>query len=183
MGLGHRSRGRRGGNEEGKPLAMASTEISSAVTFLCQAMKGLSEHPKIPLALERLMIDRWAGHWHPEDPEKGSGYRCITITDGRLDPILREACDQAGVAIDTLDTLPQDFALWTDPGSVSVRMGTAGPIWPLEQFVSVESNGSPDMGHSHSRTGQRQRQRALDPWAKEWEPPSSSESSSVASSP
>mmetsp|Transcript_34551 Transcript_34551/g.90497 ORF Transcript_34551/g.90497 Transcript_34551/m.90497 type:complete len:178 (-) Transcript_34551:1273-1806(-) len=150
-------------------------EISSTVSFLCSTMKGLAaEQGRISATLEQIMSDRWAGHWHPENPERGSAYRCISITDGRLDPLLREACERAGVAAETVGAaLPTEFSVWTDPGQVSVRMGKSGSVWPLEQFYQdgVDADAA------------AQKSRALDPWAKEWMPSEGSGSSSASSSP
>eukprot|EP00035_Acanthoeca_spectabilis_P009727 m.171640 g.171640 ORF g.171640 m.171640 type:complete len:175 (-) comp14818_c0_seq3:2071-2595(-) len=173
-----RSNGRERGRSEVDAQRAGAGEILSAVTFLCHTMKELpSNFPEIPTTLEQLMLDRWTGHWHPDEPERGSAYRCISVSGGRLDPLLRAACDKAGVDADSLcAVLPQDFTLWTDPGSVSVRMGPTGPIWPLEQFSAVET----DFGMSSEAS---RKPRALDPWAKEWMPTMSSGSSSASSSP
>jgi len=151
----------------------SSGEVASAVAFVCHTVMDGGfpvDHELLSAELERLCNDRWEGHWHPENPERGSGFRCISVESGRLDPLLREACVRAGAPADAVDSLLlPEFAVWTDPGRVSVRMGSGGPIWPLETFNNV---GSPS-----------KQSRALDPWAKEWMPSHSDGSSSASSSP
>jgi BTG family len=41
--------------------------------------------------LRSLMLKRFAGHWHPERPDRGSGYRAILSDNVQVDSILLEA--------------------------------------------------------------------------------------------
>ncbi len=76
--------------------------------------------------LEELLADRYKNHWHPENPRKGSAYRCIRI-NGKMDPIIMEAGKATGLSNFT-HYLPKEFTMWIDPNEVSYRFGEDGSI-------------------------------------------------------
>ena len=78
--------------------------------------------------LELALRDKFADHWYPDKPFKGSAYRCLKITD-TSDPVLNRAARESGNPIpDIVENLPADLAIWIDPGEVSYRIGEKGSV-------------------------------------------------------
>lgn len=78
--------------------------------------------------LEKALKDKFDGHWYPEKPFKGSAFRCLKTGDP-VDPVLERAARESGVPIqDVLENLPQELAVWVDPGEVSYRIGEKGAV-------------------------------------------------------
>ncbi|CAH7681687.1 hypothetical protein BY996DRAFT_4586303 [Phakopsora pachyrhizi] len=72
-------------------------------------------------------------HWHPEQPEKGSGYRAISFDhsrkDGYLDPVLCILAQLLSITNRQLARALQgqsSWTIWCDPGCVSVRSQAGG---------------------------------------------------------
>lgn len=88
--------------------------------------------------LEELLMIRFKDHWHPENPGKGSAYRCIRI-NGRMDPVVTEAAKVTGLT-NIGSFLPKEFTMWIDPMEVSYRIGEEGSIChcPLSADGSLE---------------------------------------------
>lgn len=79
--------------------------------------------------LEKALKEKFEGHWYPDAPEKGSGYRCLKV--GRAidppDPLLEKAAYDSGLDVqDILEHLPKELNVWIDPGEVSFRIGDKG---------------------------------------------------------
>lgn len=67
----------------------------------------------------------------------GNGYRAITSSSGKLDKLLRMAFLDNGVKLDVAARfMPADFAIWCDPGDVSVRLGQDGSVWSVEHATA-----------------------------------------------
>lgn len=78
--------------------------------------------------LEKALRVKFQGHWYPEQPFKGSAYRCVKTTPP-LDPVFEIAAREAGVDLrDIEENLPQELSIWIDPGEVSYRMSEKGPV-------------------------------------------------------
>ena len=78
--------------------------------------------------LESALRDKFADHWYPDKPFKGSAFRCLKITDP-ADPVLNRAARESGNPVpDIVENLPTDLAIWIDPGEVSYRMGEKGSV-------------------------------------------------------
>ena len=78
--------------------------------------------------LESALRDKFADHWYPDKPFKGSAYRCLKITDP-ADPVLNRAARESGNPVsDIVENLPADLAIWIDPGEVSYRIGEKGSV-------------------------------------------------------
>lgn len=73
--------------------------------------------------LMKLLRNKFDGHWYPEHPNKGSGYRCISLCD-QLDGILVKAANESGLDTNLLErSLPKRLDVWIDPREVSYRIG------------------------------------------------------------
>ncbi|XP_022237516.1 protein Tob1-like [Limulus polyphemus] len=78
--------------------------------------------------MEKMVKQRFAGHWYPESPMKGSGFRCLKTTPP-LDLAFGAAAMYCGVNLsDIQENLPKDLSIWIDPGEVSYRLGEKGPV-------------------------------------------------------
>ena len=100
--------------------------------------------------LELALRDKFADHWYPDKPFKGSAYRCLKITDPS-DPVLNRAARESGNPIpDIVENLPTDLAIWIDPGEVSYRIGEKGSVKILHS-ESDNSNFSGNGGNGPSQ--------------------------------
>lgn len=112
-------------------------EIVSAVSFLSTFLKNRNGLPteavnRFRRCLCGVLAARYAEHWFPERPCKGSAFRCIRIVKRRMDPVVLQAAVEAGVAESRLqELLPSELTLWVDPNDVSYRFGEEGSIGVL----------------------------------------------------
>jgi hypothetical protein len=88
-------------------------------------------------------------HWFPENPFKGSGYRCIRI-NGKMDPVIAQAAKSCGVSVQLVQsTFPSELTMWIDPLEVSYRVGENGPICVLYEFKEgVNDPWRPNMNNT-----------------------------------
>lgn len=125
-------------------------EISTLVQFIVDKLIGDrlpdSLRQKLRSSLSDLLHDRYDKHWYVEDPLVGHGYRVVQRCDGRLDPVLLRAFEDAGLGQAQLmkSTLgiPEDFSVWCDPEEVTVRIGAEGSCWPLDLVPGKYTSGS-----------------------------------------
>lgn len=101
-------------------------EVQFAVNFLIGYLVNKLPRRRVQLFHEELvkrLTKKFEGHWYPEKPCKGSGYRCLLITDS-LDPVLSSAAKESGLNVkDVKANLPEKLCLWIDPQEVSFRIG------------------------------------------------------------
>lgn len=113
-------------------------EIKSAVDFLTNILRSRDDINDIKTnqfnsALKNLLIARYQGHWFPEKPFKGSGYRCIRLNHN-MDPLILQAGHMCGLNQSFLEsTFPPELTLWVDPMDVSFRIGENGSVGILYQ--------------------------------------------------
>jgi len=94
-------------------------------TALTRADRNLSSATikKFRDSLLRGLRCRIEGHWYPENPDRGQGYRalvCAETTDG----LLLDAADAAGIGASNFRNIFPSFTyMWIDPGHVSYRHG------------------------------------------------------------
>eukprot|EP00007_Cunea_sp_BSH-02190019_P006268 CAMPEP_0174234212 /NCGR_PEP_ID=MMETSP0417-20130205/4031_1 /TAXON_ID=242541 /ORGANISM="Mayorella sp, Strain BSH-02190019" /LENGTH=160 /DNA_ID=CAMNT_0015312545 /DNA_START=227 /DNA_END=709 /DNA_ORIENTATION=+ len=72
------------------------------------------------------MVDKFTGHWYPENPSLASGYRAIMVDNshGIVDSLF-EAPAGAAAITDIEDRAPDaSITMWIDPGCVFVRNHT-----------------------------------------------------------
>ena len=101
-------------------------EIKVAQNFVLNFLYNKLPRRRVNLfgeELESALRDKFADHWYPDKPFKGSAFRCLKITDP-ADPVLNRAARESGNPVpDIVENLPQDLAIWIDPGEVSYRIG------------------------------------------------------------
>ena len=105
---------------------LMEVELQVAVNFLIGYLVNKLPRRRVQLFGEEVvkrLTEKFDGHWYPEKPSKGSGYRCLLITDS-LDPVLSSAANDSGLSRqDVKANLPEKLCLWIDPGEVSFRIG------------------------------------------------------------
>jgi protein Tob/BTG len=120
-------------------------EVETAVKFLSDFLRSKSNSAgrqtiqreaveAFATTLSSTLHDRFQGHWHPHNPLRGSGYRCIInqSINGKIDPILLRVGRKSGIPEFLLRRfLPQEMALWIDPCDVSYRIGEQGSVCSL----------------------------------------------------
>lgn len=76
--------------------------------------------------MQEVLLAHFRHHWHLDNPQLGSAYRCIRINHN-MDPLVEKAADECGVKISDL-ALPKEFTIWIDPNEISYRFGEDGSI-------------------------------------------------------
>ncbi|KAG8310594.1 Protein btg1 [Homalodisca vitripennis] len=119
-------------------------EIKRAVNFLVRLLQGQHNAHNVKRlneeqltlfkdSLIRLLESRYQDHWYPDQPDRGSAYRCIQI-NRRMDPIVAQAIRATGCSVSSIRPLfPHALTLWIDPEEISYRFGESyrGSIWIL----------------------------------------------------
>jgi len=77
--------------------------------------------------LTELLFKRYENNWYPENPDKGSGYRCIRINPYCIDPSIIFSMNKANIKM-PMDVITSELTIWVDPGVVSVRIGEDGSV-------------------------------------------------------
>ena len=134
-------------------------ELSAASTFLASYLPTTASST-FPTHLEQSLATRYARHWHPEDPQKGSAYRAILRTSVSIDQDVLTAAREAGLTERQLKealvgkehkvTLGERWTLWVDPGCVSLRIDRGDGGAPRDgQFIEIYGK-LPDSLRSHA---------------------------------
>ncbi|XP_064086893.1 LOW QUALITY PROTEIN: protein BTG4-like [Macrobrachium nipponense] len=103
-------------------------EISAAVCFISKLIRRNSNEDeekieKFEQCLEELLRDRFSTHWHPSQPWRGQGYRCLRLNENtRREPMIERAAKECGLNYDRLN-LPVELTIWVDPEEVCCRFG------------------------------------------------------------
>ena len=125
-----------------------ATTLAHAIAYLTRPL--IVQYPattivKLQLALETNLTAQYASTWCPEDPLRGSGRRCLTLSPASLPPRpVHKACESASVEwsqwINLLGGI--EFDLFVDPGSVSVRFGNWAAGNKVGKCLTVWSEAS-----------------------------------------
>ncbi|XP_038639428.1 protein Tob2-like [Scyliorhinus canicula] len=106
-------------------------EIKVALNFIISYLYNKLPRRRADLfgeELERLLKQKYEGHWYPEKPLKGSGYRCVHIGE-TVDPIVEQATRRSGLDIEDIRAnVPPELSLWIDPFEVSYQIGEKGAV-------------------------------------------------------
>lgn len=124
-------------------------EVQVALNFVISYLYNKLPRRRVNIfgeELEKALKDKFQGHWYPEKPFKGSAFRCLKTGDP-IDTVLERAARESGVPIhDILENLPQELAVWVDPGEVSYRIGEKGAV-----KILFSDKGDPQDEHSADR--------------------------------
>ncbi|XP_069508858.1 protein Tob2 [Ambystoma mexicanum] len=106
-------------------------EIKVALNFIISYLYNKLPRRRADLfgeELERLLKTKYDGHWYPEKPLKGSGYRCVHIGE-TVDPVVEQAARRSGLDIDDVRAnVPEELSVWIDPFEVSYQIGEKGAV-------------------------------------------------------
>ncbi|CAL9708853.1 unnamed protein product [Knipowitschia caucasica] len=120
-------------------------EIQVALNFIISYLYNKLPRRRVNIfgeELERQLKRKYEGHWYPDKPYKGSGYRCIHVGE-KVDPVVEQAAKESGLDIDDVrNNLPQDLSVWIDPFEVSYQIGEKGPVKVLYVDDNNNENGS-----------------------------------------
>ncbi|XP_037111931.1 protein Tob1a [Syngnathus acus] len=120
-------------------------EIQVALNFIISYLYNKLPRRRVNIfgeELERQLKQKYEGHWYPDKPYKGSGFRCIHVGE-KVDPVVEKAAKESGLDInDVRHNLPQDLSVWIDPYEVSYQIGEKGPVKVLYVDDSNESAAS-----------------------------------------
>ncbi|KAJ7666437.1 hypothetical protein B0H17DRAFT_883570, partial [Mycena rosella] len=114
-----------------------SATVAHAVSFLTRPLlKSYAPATivKLQLVLEANLTALYAQSWAVNDPLRGSGRRCLTLSPDCLPPrAVYAACIAAGVQwFDWIALLGgREFDFFVDPGCVSMRLDRKGPASSL----------------------------------------------------
>ncbi|XP_016343721.1 protein Tob1-like [Sinocyclocheilus anshuiensis] len=115
---------------QGSAAAM-QLEIQVALNFIISYLYNKLPRRRVNIfgeELERQLKQKYKGHWYPDKPYKGSGFRCIHVGE-KVDPVVEQAAKESGLDIeDVRNNLPQDLSVWIDPFEVSYQIGEKGPV-------------------------------------------------------
>jgi len=118
-------------------------EIQVALNFIISYLYNKLPRRRVNIfgeELERQLKKKYEGHWYPDKPYKGSGYRCIHVGE-KVDPVVEKAAKESGLDIDDVrNNLPQDLSVWIDPFEVSYQIGEKGPVKVL--YVDDSNDGA-----------------------------------------
>lgn len=113
------------------PEAAMQLEIQVALNFIISYLYNKLPRRRVNIfgeELERQLKKKYEGHWYPDKPYKGSGYRCIHVGE-KVDPVVEQAAKESGLDIaDVRNNLPQDLSVWIDPFEVSYQIGEKGSV-------------------------------------------------------
>lgn len=110
--------------------ACTAPELIAAAAHLTQlfgtAVHSAATASALELGLTSAFSAKFQRHWHPTEPQKGCGYRCLLFPVGQLDPLVADAVVKAGIdptaARMAMPSPDYEMMVWVDPGSVSLRI-------------------------------------------------------------
>lgn len=106
-------------------------EIKVALNFIISYLYNKLPRRRADLfgeELERLLKKKYEGHWYPDKPLKGSGFRCVHIGE-LVDPVVELAAKRSGLAVeDVRANVPAELSVWIDPFEVSYQIGEKGAV-------------------------------------------------------
>lgn len=155
-------------------IGAGQAEVRAACDFLGSLLTQQLDEPTVARTMARLeaaLVARYTGHWFPADPERGSGFRCISSVPGKPDAVIKAALAAelaSNAAVNTaLDLLPGagSFSIWVDPGFVGMKVGDGHALTPLFGSTKAHALGRRPRSPSPPRS-----QRSLSPNATSFSP-------------
>lgn len=150
-------------------------EVSVALNFVISYLYNKLPRTRVTLfgeEIEKGLKKKFEGHWYPDKPFKGSGFRCIRVSGEKIDHVILEAAKNVGLGIEELkEYLPDELTLWIDPSEVSYRIGEKGLIKILYSDKSVdECNETEDREVQNTNRGFNPEAQIFNPDAQSFKP-------------
>lgn len=131
-------------------------EVQTAVDYVRSHLYNKLPRRRVDVLaeeLEQALYEKFVGHWYPGYPNKGSGYRCIRISQQKVDDAVKSAVIRSGLEIhEVVENLPGDLCIWIDPGEVSYRITEKGVVTVIYKKEDEESVASSDDLESPAET-------------------------------
>ncbi|KAJ8317964.1 hypothetical protein KUTeg_003055 [Tegillarca granosa] len=94
-------------------------EVSVALNFVISYLYNKLPRRRVDMfaaELENGLKKKFEGHWYPDKPYKGSGFRCVRMNGEKVDPVIINAAFNLGLDLDEVKSyLPEELTLWIDP--------------------------------------------------------------------
>lgn len=150
-------------------------EVSVALNFVISYLYNKLPRTRVGLLgdeIEKGLKKKFEGHWYPDKPFKGSGFRCVRVSGEKIDSVILQAAVNIGLGIEELkEYLPEDLTLWIDPDEVSYRIGEKGQIKILYSDKSAkESNETEDREVQNTNRGFNPEAQSFNPDAQSFQP-------------
>ena len=75
-------------------LDPSAPECSAAAKWIASHVQT-SEQGKLESCIAEVLAERYSGHWYPDEPHRGSGFRAISCSVHGLDQLLVKAAQRA----------------------------------------------------------------------------------------
>eukprot|EP00117_Sycon_ciliatum_P013558 scpid39833/ scgid14178/ Protein Tob1; Transducer of erbB-2 1 len=130
-------------------------EIAVACRFIRERLPNdlpKSQTSRFEVELREVLKRLYTGHWYPEEPSRGSGYRCLASRNGVLDRSILQAAETASIDLALfVSAFPVEHSsIWVDPADVSYRLYERAPIiclWQRGKYCdSQQANLAPPVG-------------------------------------
>ena len=90
-------------------------EVSVALNFLISYLYNKLPRRRVDLfgeELEKGLKKKFEGHWYPDKPFKGSGYRCVRCNGEKVDSVIMNAARNAGLDLEEVKNyIPEELSL------------------------------------------------------------------------
>ncbi|TRY88410.1 hypothetical protein DNTS_018312 [Danionella cerebrum] len=121
-------------------------EVKVALNFIVSYLYNKLPRRRADLfgeELERILMSHYEGHWYPDSPLRGSGFRCLHLGAPR-DPLVDLAAQRSGLDTEEVHAnVPPELSIWIDPYEVSYQIGDKGAV----NILYLEDPPGPETGN------------------------------------
>ncbi|KAG7269575.1 hypothetical protein CRUP_036767, partial [Coryphaenoides rupestris] len=123
-------------------------EIQVALNFIISYLYNKLPRRRVNIfgeELERQLKSKYQGHWYPERPYKGSGFRCIHVGE-KVDPVVEKAAKESGLDIEDIGEKGPVKVLYVDDSNVDTGAAAGGGVAcsVLDLDKEIKNSFNPD---------------------------------------
>lgn len=96
-------------------------EVAAAAEFLLNILQQEVDRSTLGSRLQEMLVERYQGHWYPDEPHRGCAYRSLQLSPSFVDALLLRAAELAGVNLASRGC--EEILLWVNPGEVKALRG------------------------------------------------------------